>query len=101
MTQPESRLTRKIMQTLLEEQGIFCFKVHGNIYMYSGLPDLICCIDGRFLGLEVKVPGRANRVTPRQRHVGDLITEAGGEWSVVSSVDQALDVVERLRGHSS
>ena len=36
---------------------VFFWKEHGGPYGTSGIPDIICCYKGRFLGLEVKLPG--------------------------------------------
>ena len=35
----------------------FFWKEHGGPYGASGVPDIICCYRGRFLGLEVKFSG--------------------------------------------
>lgn len=91
MSQPESRLSRKIMSALRAE-GIFCFKVHGGPTMMAGLPDIIACVNGRFVGLESKMPGEEDNVSVVQRHVHSLILKASGEVYVVTSVDQALEV---------
>lgn len=95
MTQPESRLSRKIQEALKQTwPSIFIFKVWGSEHMMAGLPDLIGCLHGRFFGLEVKTPDKRTNVSERQRYVGGLIRRAGGHWAVVCS---ALDAVESLR----
>ena len=33
---------------------VFFWKEHGGLYGTSGVPDIICCYKGRFLGLEAK-----------------------------------------------
>ena len=38
----------------LKEKGIYHFKTFGNAYQRSGLADIICCVNGYFLGIEVK-----------------------------------------------
>ena len=89
MAQPESRLSRQIMGALRLE-GYFCFKVHGNEHMMAGLPDIIVCARGLFIGLEVKMPGKEYNTSARQEFVHTQIRNAGGQAIVVSSVDQAL-----------
>ena len=36
---------------------VFFWKEHGGPYGCSGIPDVICCYKGRFIGLECKLPG--------------------------------------------
>ena len=38
------------------DSDVFFWKEHGGPYGTSGVPDIICCYKGRFLGLEVKLP---------------------------------------------
>jgi hypothetical protein len=82
--QPEAKLGKKIREHL-EHAGAFVFKIHGGPQMMAGLPDLIVCHGGRFIGVEVKMPG-ANP-TPRQQFVHSLIKRAGGEVIVARSVE--------------
>lgn len=99
MSQPESRLSRKIMDALRAE-GYFAFKVHGSEFMMAGLPDIIVCADGKFIGLETKMPQSRANVSPRQSYVHSLIQNAGGIAQVVCSPSEALEVVrETLRQH--
>jgi Holliday junction resolvase len=94
MSQPESKLSRQIMKRLRLE-GYFCFKVHGSETMMAGLPDIIVCAKGLFIGLETKMPGKESHTSPIQERVHFLINEAEGLATVVSSVDDAVEVVER------
>jgi hypothetical protein len=91
MTQPESRLSRKIQQALVAEwPDLFVFKVWGSVHMMAGLPDLIGCLHGRFFGLEVKLPANRKGVSPRQEYVAGLIRKAGGITGVVCSSAEAI-----------
>lgn len=92
MSQLESKLSRKIMDALRAE-GYFCFKVHGSENMMAGLPDIIVCADGLFIGLETKLPSTRNNVSPRQSYVHSLIDNAGGIAAVICSPTEALQVV--------
>jgi Holliday junction resolvase len=93
MTQPESRLQRKI-QDALKLEGWFVFKVHGSEMMMAGLPDLIVCAEGYYIGLEVKLPSTRDNTSARQDYVHGLINEAGGLATVVCSPQEALMVVK-------
>lgn len=96
MGQPEARLSRQIM-TALRARGIFCFKVHGTELVMAGLPDIIACVDGKFVALETKMPAKRANTSARQDFVHSQIRSAGGIVEVVTSVDEALAVVHRVR----
>lgn len=93
--QRESKLSTQI-QTALRTRGVFVFKVHGSEYMQVGLPDLICCVRGVFVGLEVKMPESRGEVSKIQTHRHAEIRAAGGEAHVVCSVREALSIVDRV-----
>lgn len=95
MSQPESRLSRKIMDAV-RAQGHFCFKVHGNEHMMAGLPDIIVCAEGKFIGLETKMPATRGNVSPRQVLVHSLIENARGVARVVCSPEEALAVIAEV-----
>lgn len=96
MTQRESKLSAKI-QTALRQEGVFCFKVHGSALMMAGLPDIIACVDGRFVGIEVKLPETRNNLSARQKYVHSEIDQAEGEAWVVCSVQETLDHLQMFR----
>lgn len=93
MTQPEARLQRKI-QDAIKLEGWFVFKVHGSDMMMAGLPDLIVCAEGYYIGLEVKLPRTRENTSARQDYVHGLINEAGGLAIVVCSPDEAIREVK-------
>jgi Holliday junction resolvase len=88
--QPEAKIGKKIRE-FLESKGAFVFKIHGSATMLAGLPDLIVCYQGRFIGVEVKQPGQ--KPTLRQLYVHRLIEKAGGLVIVATSVDDVLVIV--------
>lgn len=91
MAQRESKLSRKIIKAL-ELEGIFAFKVHGGPMMMAGLPDIVVCREGRFIGLETKNPDGGDP-SPIQTFVHEKIRRSGGEVYVVRSIAQALKAV--------
>lgn len=70
---------------------VFFWKEHGGPYGTSGVPDIICCYKGRFLGLEVKLPG--GRLTEMQKRAIEKINRAGGIARRVESVDDVKAVI--------
>lgn len=95
MAQAESKLSREIQQAL-KLKNWFCFKVHGSEYMMAGLPDIICCAEGFFFGLEVKMPGKRENISPRQDYVHQLIKGAHGQAFVVTSPEEAVSKIEKV-----
>lgn len=95
-TQRESRISSEIMKALRAE-GVFCFKVHGGPTMMKGLPDIIACVDGLFLGLETKVPEQRKNTSVIQRHIHELMRQAGARVEVVCGVQEALSIVDDMR----
>ncbi len=100
MRGPETRLRKKIVVAILEAYPrAYVRKIHGNAFQVAGLPDLICCIEGHFIGLEVKIPRRKNKATPVQLLEIEKIRKAGGEAGVITSPPEALAVIrEALHG---
>lgn len=69
--------------------------VKGNPTLGAGVPDLLACYRGRFLGLEVKQPGQ--KPTRLQLHVLGRIEAAGGAAGIVRSkadVERILDAID-------
>ena len=77
---------------------VFFFKEHGGPYGTSGVPDLICCYKGRFLGLEVKLP--TGKLTELQRRAIQKINQAGGYACRVESVEAVRAAIEQLDSES-
>jgi len=92
--QPEAKLVKSI-QSLLVRKGARSFKIHGeDSFQEVGIPDLLCCYRGRFVGLEAKLPG--NKPSPVQKVVLNEIVAAGGYASVVSTVGQVASLLARI-----
>ena len=82
---------RRYLGTLGDD--VFFWKEHGGPYGVSGVPDIICCYKGRFLGLEAKLPG--SRLTPLQRRALEKINRAGGIARRVECVVDVKAVIDR------
>lgn len=93
MRKPESKLVGKILDALAEKYPDSYFrKIHGNQFQHAGIPDLIGCISGWFVAMEVKLPGQEPRRI--QDHELTLIAQAGGINCCVTSVQDALLVAK-------
>lgn len=64
-----------------------------------GSADLVGCLDGRFVALEVKTA--TGRVAPEQKLWLDLVRRYGGFAAIVRSVDEARAAVARARAGDS
>lgn len=60
----------------------------GGVGQRSGIPDLLCCIRGRFLALEIKSPKGAGRLGPKQKVEMEAIQRAGGGAYVISNFEE-------------
>lgn len=83
---------QRILLRLRQEYPGFWKKIHGSAYQSAGLPDIIGSYRGRFVGFEVKMPGK--KATPKQEHTLGEITLAGGIAQVISSYDEAQVALE-------
>lgn len=84
----EATLQEQVL-TYLASHGaaIWVMKVHGGRYQRAGVPDLLACIYGRFVGIELKKPGEAP-FSPAQRLEATAIQEAGGVCLSCSSLGE-------------
>ena len=73
---------------------VFFWKEHGGPYGTSGIPDIICCYKGRFIGMECKLPG--GRLTELQKRALAKINRAGGIARRVESVDDARAIIRQV-----
>jgi hypothetical protein len=92
---PEARLTRKILTQLRKEFGGYWVKIHGGPFQRIGLPDIIGCVQGKFVGFEVKVPQRKDNVSDLQQANIDAIEAAGGTSAVITSYEDAAEILRR------
>lgn len=95
-TQGESRISRSIL-TEVRKAGAFAFKVHGSPMMMVGLPDIVACVDGRFVCFETKTPEKRKNVSKAQARIHELIRRAGGIAVVVCGPSEALSIINELR----
>ena len=73
---------------------VFFWKEHGSVYGTNGVPDIICCYKGRFLGLEVKLPTGA--LTELQKRAIEKINRAGGIASRVECVSDVQKIIAKV-----
>lgn len=89
----EKNLETKI-KDFLKEKNIYHFKTKGGIYGTIGLPDLVICINGKFVGLELK--SKIGKVSLQQYKNGAKITENKGIFAVIDDYDKFLELYNDL-----
>jgi hypothetical protein len=88
----EKAIVAKIAKVLVGA-GAYVQKNHGGAFSGVGRPDLEGCLEGRFFGIEVKVPERRGRITPLQNYTLAAIRGAGGYAGVMTTVEEAQEFV--------
>ena len=87
----ERDITRAIMDYLLLK-GAWVFKVHGHLGQKKGVPDILACLQGRFIAIEVKRPG--GKLSEYQEREIAAIERAGGRTIVARDVSDVMDLLE-------
>ncbi len=70
----------------LREQGAYVFNVVGSYAQQRGTPDLLACYQGRFIAIELKVPGK--KPFKLQEYELKKIRKAGGIGVVMQSMEE-------------
>lgn len=80
----------------LKSKGCYCVKYFGCNYSTSGTPDILACVNGYFLAIEVKA--QRGKVSPLQMTKIRDIRTAGGFAYVVypSGWNKLKDVIDGL-----
>ena len=94
----EAKIQEKIL-VWLRKQGHWVVKYPAGVHGTTGTPDILACVMGMFVALEVKAPG--GKQTKMQAHQQAEIVKSGGICEVVSSVEDVAEVIKRIRGHES
>jgi Holliday junction resolvase len=90
----EKEIIAAIMRHLKTVPGCFCWKQHGGQYGRSGLPDVICCINGRFVAFEVKTA--SGKLTKLQEITLQRINDANGKAYKVTSLQEVKEIIQNL-----
>lgn len=91
---PEKKVKDKVVK-ILKENGVYYFYASTHGFGRSGIPDLVCCANGQFVGIECKAG--SNRPTALQEKELSAIQAAGGRTLVVN--EENIDAVDALVKH--
>jgi hypothetical protein len=79
------------LKKFLEDEGCWFVKFFANAYTKTGVPDILCCCNGYFLGVEVKAPnGRPSEL--QKMNINNINTENG--YGLILYPDQFEDFKE-------
>lgn len=89
----EKNIENKI-KSYLKSKGAYYFKHHGNQFSQVGVPDIIACYKGRFIGIEVK--NKTGKTSPLQDVNLKMINDAGGIGIVARCVEDVSKVIDNI-----
>ncbi|HEY7822957.1 MAG TPA: VRR-NUC domain-containing protein [Acidimicrobiia bacterium] len=91
---PEKKVKQRAVQVLKDRGAYYFYPVTGG-FGASGVPDIIACYKGRFIGIECKA-GK-NKPTELQKRNLNAIADSGGIALVIAE-DNLNDLVSALEG---
>ena len=87
----EQDIQAKIQKYIKAKGGYVVKTITSN---RAGIPDLLCCLNGKFIGIEVKAPGGV--VAPLQTANIEMIKHAGGLALIAYSLQDVIDYLEEV-----
>jgi pantoate kinase len=77
---PESKVKAKI-KLILKAHNIYYAMPIGTGYGNSGVPDFLCCINGKFVAVEAKA-GKGTTTALQEKNLKNIIESGGDAWVV-------------------
>lgn len=90
---PEGRV-KAAVKKYLTEIGAYFYMPVSNGMGRVGAPDFMVCLNGYFVGIETKAPGKRGNTTPNQDRELAAIAAAGGVAVVVDDVEQLKEILK-------
>ena len=94
MIKPETKLQEKAIE-YLKKNKIYHINKYGDGRTAKGAPDLLCCINGRFVAFELKVG--SNDMQDDQKIHKLRIERSGGLHYSPYTLDEFIKIVEDLK----
>jgi Holliday junction resolvase len=93
---PEKIVKDKVV-SVLKSEGVYYFFPATHGFGRSGVPDIVCCVSGKFLAIECKANG--NKPTALQIREIESIRRNDGVAIIVDETnwDMVRDLVKRLK----
>ena len=93
MIKPEKKLQDKVVR-YLRERGIYYLNLYGDGFSGKGKPDIIACINGRFVAFELKVG--SNGMQDDQKIHKLRIERSNGLHYSPYTLEEFINIVEDL-----
>lgn len=93
---PEAKVKKKVTATL-KEYGAFYFTPVTGGFGHSGIPDIVACYKGRFIGIECKA-GKNTPTALQDKVLHDIRTARGCALVIneenISEVEELLNILK-------
>lgn len=90
---PEGKVKDKIKK-ILKSHNIYYAMPMGTGYGNAGVPDFLCCFNGKFLAIEAKANG-GQTTALQDKNLNDIEASGGLAWVISDDNIQLLDLYIR------
>jgi pantoate kinase len=91
---PEAKVKANIKK-ILQLHGVYYAMPMGTGYGNSGVPDFLCCLNGKFLAVEAKANGGIPTAL-QYKHLDDIQKAGGAAWIVSEDNLVAFEVFVKV-----
>lgn len=91
----EKNVENSIKRYLFEKKHLY-FKVHGDRFTEKGISDIIACVKGRFVAIEVKKPNNKKGESENQKLFGRNVIKSKGYYIVADTLEDVINLVENI-----
>ena len=100
MAATKENLVKKKVKAILDELKVYHFSPMQNGMGRAGIPDIVACHSGKFIGIECKAGN--NKPTALQERELNRILNAGGEAFVINeeNIEQLREELIWMNKHS-
>lgn len=89
----ESKLQQECVK-YLKSKGIYYINIYGSGRTAKGAPDIIACINGKFVAFELKVEDGV--ISPSQRIHEKNIRKSGGYHFYPRSLEEFIQILDEM-----
>lgn len=87
---------QRMVNEFLRKANVFFYHPRETKKGTDGIPDIIACINGRFIAIELKSPELKNpekHLRPEQETIRDKIIRSGGIYFISNDFDKIVDFI--------